>query len=289
MDKFVKEFVDYLMYIGLINSNSISLFISAFNANVDKSDNQQDNNALPLLSSSLLHYLSHLSSDNKKQIATSLISKFIENKSKLCLSALKSIVMIKERKTKQLCMTKWSIITSVIFSQSDIPQREYQAVQSEKTYLSPSDNFILRQQNFSKQHQKQHEKRLLQSEDEFSIICPFSPTLMTSNYFKGTDGGAYSKGKTAYVRLYNDSRRRTEANSRRQYDLSNKSGSNVLKITKTSKKNNADETMYNYYKIYKNKKLVLQKNIDLERGITFKPELKSPCCNFSDDKLVNSH
>lgn len=256
-----------------------------------------DNNtsALPLLHSSLLFYLNNLSSDNKNQIASSLLAQFIVNKARLRLNKLQSIILAKAKKTKQLYLNKWSNKSFSkyrnTFSNYTIKNKQNK---KESILSSPNDNFILRQQHFTQQVKKLQDQRLLESEDEFSLICTFAP--MTNNYFKSKDGNNFNKGKNAYVRLYDDSQRRTEANSKRQYDNTknnksstkqmnirwNNTNSNMNTINKT-KKNIANEKMHNYHKIYKKKKANLQKEKDQERGMGFKPEVKSSAHYGSPD------
>ena len=109
MDKIAKQFLDYLIYIGLVTNESITCFIGNLKNKVSSSDKLKE-----ILKNTLFSYLNSLTNIDKKSISATIVNIFFENKIKANEHILEYLLTIYERnklKTLQNYINKWYTIT----------------------------------------------------------------------------------------------------------------------------------------------------------------------------------
>ena len=124
----------------------------------------------------------------------------------------------------------------------------------------------------------------LRQEEELRLLYTFSPKVNTSTSFSKKkaieynnnvsplmkeNGGQNVRKSNPFDRLYKNSGIKAKKSNSLQFSSFSKLD-NKKKRPKTSKRGH--EKLYKDYKEYENKKKNLQKEIDMERGITFKPK-----------------
>ena len=136
-------------------------------------------------------------------------------------------------------------------------------------------DFMNRQDEFNKNKNIKKEKLRLKNEEEYILLCPFSPKIQGKNYNKNNS----KESIDVYQKLYDDYNKRKKKEIKKINNYSNKpiksdssisvknNNSNARKIINQSK----IEKLYNDYKQIQYKKKELENKINLEEGITFKP------------------
>ena len=95
MDKIAKEFLDYLIYIGLVTNESIKSFITNLKNRVNSSDKLRE-----ILRNTLFSYLNNLSTEHKKSISSIIVNTFFDNKIKANEHFLRNLIKIYEKQLK---------------------------------------------------------------------------------------------------------------------------------------------------------------------------------------------
>lgn len=152
-----------------------------------------------------------------------------------------------------------------------------------KTTLA-QENFLSRQEVFSQRVKEHKQKNETRQEEELRLLYTFSPKVNTSTSFSKKNaieynnnvsplmkenGGQNVRKSNPFDRLYKNSGIKAKKSNSLQFSSFSKLD-NKKKRPKTSKRGH--EKLYKDYKEYENKKKNLQKEIDMERGITFKPK-----------------
>ena len=83
----MKEFLDYLCYIGIVSDDSISIFLSSINSNVNSSVKVKE-----ILMNSFYFYIMSLSEKNKKKISVNIVTNFFINKIKVNIKILQNLI-----------------------------------------------------------------------------------------------------------------------------------------------------------------------------------------------------
>lgn len=126
------------------------------------------------------------------------------------------------------------------------------------------NNFMIRQEKYSKIQSKSKERIFKDNEEEYNLICTFNPKINKNPNIKNY----YTQSKTsAHIRLYNDSIKRMNRKEEIEKEISNK-----LNSKKPLDKAKIDQ-LYEDYKIRKLNKKKLTYQLDEERGYTFTPEI----------------
>ena len=91
MEPMVKDFYDYLIYIGILNNDSLSIYINIYNQKNNNNENNLINNDIKFnyLIDALSEYLNNLSKENSIEIANNIINRYRENKKKNYLFNIK--------------------------------------------------------------------------------------------------------------------------------------------------------------------------------------------------------
>ena len=95
MDKIAKEFLDYLIYIGLVTNESIKTFITTLKNRVNSSDKLKE-----ILRNTLFSYLNNLSIEHKKSISSIIVNTFFDNKIKANEHFLHNLIKIYEKQLR---------------------------------------------------------------------------------------------------------------------------------------------------------------------------------------------
>ena len=253
-----KEFVDYLFYIGIINNENLELFLQCFqNINKEKNVNNQQN-----LLNSLINYFKNLKINDLENLAKNIFNKFIENKNKIVNKFLKNITKIKSNLNLVILkkyFSKWNKKKETNFNSisCNFENKKEKIINSNNISLNKKSNsvkFLTRLNNYNLISERHKNKMLIQNYNLDEIQCTFNPNLnLTKNNYKTI--------KSRYI-----------AKSNSVNSLDNK---NYIIINEKKKKLNkkAINKLYNDYKLQKEKKFNLIEKIDLEKGITYKPNL----------------
>ena len=253
-----KEFVDYLFYIGIINDENLQLFLQCFqNINKEKNVHNQQN-----LLNSLINYFKNLKINDLENLAKNIFNKFIENKNKIVNKFLKNITKIKSNLNLVILkkyFSKWNKKKETNFNSilCNFENKNEKIINSNNISLNKKSNsvkFLTRLNNYNLISERHKNKMLIQNYNLDEIQCTFNPNLnLTKNNYKTI--------KSRYI-----------AKSNSVNSLDNK---NYIIINEKKKKLNkkAINKLYNDYKLQKEKKFNLIEKIDLEKGITYKPNL----------------
>ena len=321
-NSFIKEFLDYLKYIGFLDDESIITFISVYNAvitginqkiknppeqklNEDKSLNNIFTNTSPseyeIIIRTIFDYISSLSPNQLKILSKGIIDGYNENKNKIKNKFTFRLLEIYQNMDLKNALKKWannkkkdikneyyynknsnnyninnynnynnnnnnnnndyySQNLKNINSKSPNEKKKYIDKRSINKLINESrkkelegitQNFINRQEKYYNKIQKNREKAYHKNEEEMQLLCSFSPKLNTKN-------------------LNIKSKYQSPLTSKRQNSKNSLSTNRI-----TSPNNNSkiiSERLYNEYSKMQRRKIELQKEIDNQRGITFKPK-----------------
>jgi len=125
-------------------------------------------------------------------------------------------------------------------------------------------DFISRQERFYQKLQKSRERAYTRNEEEMQLLCSFSPKLNNNN--------PNIKSKYAQTPIHRKERLKTANSSKINYNNNNNYNNNVRITSPNNNSRLISQRLYNEYTKIQNRKKELQKEIDNERGITFKPK-----------------
>ena len=202
--------------------------------------------------------------DNNDEINNNIINEINEMKTNLKnpISNFNLLKKIQNQKSKKLKSQKKNISKSFI---SDSNNTKPNKIKTKKNFISTynslnnstncSQNFIKRQNEYTKKVQENKEKVKNKSEEELQLLCSFSPKLYENTI----------KVKSRYNNNIINTPKSSSKKKEKTKTLSRgKSYSNLS--------SEVTERLYNDFTKYKQKRIDLQKSIDNERGITFKPK-----------------
>ena len=342
MEPMVKDFYDYLIYIGILNNDSLSSYTNIYN---QKNNNNNENNLINndikfnYLTDALSEFLNNLSKENSIEIATNIINRYRENKKKITYSTLKNLIIKFELKYKLKYLNKWiqflnnnnfennnnnnfvqtfgkpqnlnnnnnyeniikksleesetninnnynnlnqNYLNTDINSHNNYPNSGFQITKTSNNNINRNnknkDNLLSRQKKFLEKAEINKKNQIVELDKITNVLCPFTPTIYTQNYKNKSN-----IKKDPYTRLYDDVQQRKINSIRKQKEEINKiKQKSNFKASEINPNIYADESyessidkLYNEYKIRKSKKNLLQKEIDQERGLTFKPNLNN--------------
>ena len=344
MEPMVKDFYDYLIYIGILNNDSLSSYTNIYNQKNSNNNNENNliNNDIKFnyLTDALSEFLNNLSKENSIEIATNIINRYRENKKKITYSTLKNLIIKFELKYKLKYLNKWiqflnnnnfennnnnnnnfvqtfgkpqnlnnnnnyeniikksleesetninnnynnlnqNYLNTDINSHNNYPNSGFQITKTSNNNINRNknkDNLLSRQKKFLEKAEINKKNQIVELDKITNVLCPFTPTIYTQNYKNKSN-----IKKDPYTRLYDDVQQRKINSIRKQKEEINKiKQKSNFKATEINPNIYADESyessidkLYNEYKIRKSKKNLLQKEIDQERGLTFKPNLNN--------------
>ena len=312
---YIKEFLDYLKYIGFLDDESIVTFISVYNAvitginqkiknppeqklNDDKSLNNIFTNNSPseyeIIIRTIFDYISSLSPNQLKILSKGIIDGYNGNKNKIKNKFAYRLFEIYQNIDIKKTLKKWSkIIKKEINNEYNYQNNNnsfnYNNINSSNNNdyyshnlksinsKSPNDkkkidkkniskliyesrkkelegitqNFINRQEKYYNKIKKNREKAFYKNEEEMQLLCSFSPKLNNK-------------------KLNIKSKYQSPLTTKRQMTKNSTSTNRILSPNNNSKI--ISERLYNEYSKMQRRKVELQKEIDNQRGITFKPK-----------------
>ena len=336
MDQIGKEFLDYLIYIGLVTNESIKSFILHLKNKINSSDKLKY-----ILKNALFSYLTNLSEFDIKSISFTITNIFFSNKIKANVHIIENLLNIYEKSqllTYQEYINKWYTLTFNYdinkILKFQVRENIFDTINNNSIFIdnlngnekiinnnhkrgfshrnlggslqainrnggnlnfsnnkkNPSNNnsksiitdFISRQNDYKKSSSIKREKLKQLNEDEFELLCTFSPKIIG----KTLENNYTQSNSNIYKKLYEDSSRRKITYNKKLNDyiksIKNESKGNFSSkgIVNHSKKifnKNKLEKLYNDYKTKSNVRRKLTNKINYENGITFKPILsKTP-------------
>ena len=306
MDLFhcINQYIDYLVYIGVLNTKTRKTFETFFKKENTSSKQSSSTPIATLLSLTLTKLIKSFTDSQLNETTTNIYNSYMINKrnasSKLILS-IKTFQAVKQLKHFFL---KWTQITDKetfhtlntnTFSNKDI--LTYKTFESNKdtnsdmvsAAINAQKNFMKRQETYKDKKVMNTKRKLFEKETMSNTLCPFTPTIYTKGY-------NFISNKSAFKRLYDDSSRRLKTYATKQNDYMKeiknrstwKTSNTSSRFYSNNKKGNITldheklgEKLYNDYKLLQDKKRSLQKEIDKERGMIFKPIIN---CNYCATK-----
>ena len=313
MDKTVKEFLDYLFYIGIVTNDSFQNFLNYLNSNINSSKKLSE-----LLMNSFYIYLKSLSEKKQKKISSNIVKNFFQNKRKANIKIIQNLINIYEKNKPQKLKNSFfywlkrtknnekisendfeESILKNYFSEKTIQNKRYirnfynrsnnllntnnfqsKTIRSHNSSRSVLNDFINRQDEFNKNKLKKKEMLIQQNEDEYDLLCTFSPKIRKKSFDKNANNSktTFNKNNNIYQKLYNDYHKRKNDHNRKVCDYFKriKSESSLSSNHSPSKKfidRGKIEKLYNDYKQREIKRMQLINKINLENGITFKPDI----------------
>ena len=292
-----KEFIDYLQYIGFLSKNSINIFLTILNNEIDNVNNNNKNiiNNSNILLNSIINFVSNLTNNDIKNLANGLLERFNENKNKIKEKYLLKLFEIYQNKFLYYFLIKWKNFIKFYDNNnnnnhhhkiSSYIENSYNSTISYKFLNNNSNNnskiykknlsyknlnnfnhstnpnlkedFFSRLKNYSKKAQDNIEKNIILRENELKNLCSFSPKVNSSS--------KNVKSKYNRSKINNNNNQFKELKSNHYRKNSNS------KLSTLSNKEAIDR-LYNDYKNSQIRKKNLQKEIDEERGLTFKPKI----------------
>ena len=323
MDNTVKEFLDYLFYIGLITNDSFQIFLNYLNSNINSSKKFKE-----LLMNSFYIYLKSLSDKKQKKISTNIVKNFFQNKIKANLKIIEKLIQIYEINKPQKLKNSFffwlkkskineknsendfeeSIIKNYYSNEKTLQNKRFirnfynrndnflnknnffsKTIKSHNSSKSILNDFINRQDEFNKNKIKKKEMLIQQNEDEYDLLCTFSPKIRKKSFDKNSYSKInFNKNNNIYQKLYDDYNKRKIEHNRKVSDYFKriKSESSLSANHSPSKKiidKGKIEKLYNDYKQREIKRMKLVNKINLENGITFKPDIYRKINNKQKD------
>jgi len=323
MDNTVKEFLDYLFYIGLVTNDSFQIFLNYLNSNINSSKKFKE-----LLMNSFYIYLKSLSDKKQKKISTNIVKNFFQNKIKANLKIIEKLIQIYEINKPQKLKNSFffwlkkskineknsendfeeSIIKNYYSNEKTLQNKRYirnfynrndnflnknnffsKTIKSHNSSKSILNDFINRQDEFNKNKIKKKKMLIQQNEDEYDLLCTFSPKIRKKSFDKNSYSKInFNKNNNIYQKLYDDYNKRKIEHNRKVSDYFKriKSESSLSANHSPSKKiidKGKIEKLYNDYKQREIKRMKLVNKINLENGITFKPDIYRKINNKQKD------
>lgn len=240
-----------------------------------------------ILTLSLTDYFKLLSQEFISKTADSIVKRYTYNKRNSSHKLMRNILIRNDYKGFKDWFDKWKQNSFSFYIEGDSSRRRNgrnQPIIDNKCTISTinhqnisnnnisivQQDFINRQKTYIERKLRNKEEKINEKENINCLLCPFTPTL----YSKQTNKAL---SKNPFKRLYDDSTRRTKDYSEKQNktmrDIKEKSKWKSAKKVKGKQQPNQNigEKLYNDYKLIMKKKIFLQKEIDMERGMFFVP------------------
>ena len=272
MESQIKEFFDYLYYIGITSTETKPIIIQILS---NKYNNLLNKNLDDLLKGLICEYFQSINPDLLITIASNIYDKYKKNKASRFSKSLFKLLSIKYKQnltTIQKYLNEWKSLVnedlskSVNFFRNErfLGESIHSKNNTTKIYNSLaepqceySNKFLERTKHYEEKENKCREKYIKMNEIEFTKNYPFHPNII------------YSKEQNEFLK-----NRKTKS-----YLLPKKNSRNSLNVeeVKPKKKYNKEKIMklYQDYKLKNEKEAELQKKLDEECGYTYSPKLNS--------------
>ena len=279
MHSIIKDYIDYLKYIGILSEENILNFTKILDKMISNYKNQLNkNNIYEIIINSLGNYLSSLNENIYLKISSNLMLRYLHNKNKILLNSLKNIFLNKEKRLLKIYLNKWKFGYNIIdqnfyktinhnisrenkvnnFDSTKIfisynnfirNKRNNNKIKSKSTsnLYNKTDNLITRQKKFLEKTQNDYKNNLMESEHLNNLLCPFVPTLYNKNFKIKNKKLKNKQQKSPFQRLYDDMK------NKKMYK-------NIYLSLKKNKKTNNNQ----------NKKISLEQSIENTINILFK-------------------
>ena len=205
MNGAIKDFLDFLMYIGIVSNKTTNNFNKNLSSIIQNSTNEKKqnkkSNIYQILSKTLNNYFTSLSSNDIKSISENITNKYKDNKFKIIKTLMKNIILNKELKNKLIHLEKWIDNCNKIKNEElklTLEKQEEENNNNNNTLktshnqkneyekiLSPFEKGQRDLINRQKQHLEKFQKNKLDQMEKIeqlnNQLCPFSPTIYTKN------------------------------------------------------------------------------------------------------------
>ena len=286
----VKDFLDFLIYIGLVSNKTLNIFNKNYNQitqnpNLTEKKQKKKENIYQTLTKVLNNYFTSLSNLEIKLISENITNKYKDNKLKIIKTLLKNILLNKIQKIKYLYLVKWVNQINKIKNEEfklilikETIKTEQNVKAEEEKHLSRfekiQNDLINRQNKHLEKFKKNKMEQMIKNEKKNNELCPFSPTIYTKN------SKTQISERNPYKRLYDDVIKRQNKILQKEKEENEKIKQNSLWKSKnkfySKSKNNLEQTinkLYNDHKNYQSKKRLMKNNFDKENGFTFHPDI----------------
>ena len=305
MNGAIKDFLDFLMYIGIVSNKTSNNFNKNLSSIMQNSTNEKKqnkkSNIYQILSKTLNNYFTSLSSNDIKLISENITNKYKDNKFKIIKNLMRNMILNKEQKNKLNYLEKWVDNCNKLKNEElklTIQKQEEENINNNLTIKSPHNqkneneknltpfekgqrDLIHRQKQHLEKFQKNKMEQIEKIEQLNNQLCPFSPTIYTKNS-KNAKSFMHTSERNPYKRLYEDVAKRQSKILQTEKEENEKikrnsvwKSSNKLFLQGKSNIEDTINKLYNDHKKYENKKRIMRNNIDKESGLTFQPDVST--------------
>lgn len=269
------------------------------------------NEITDIIINSITNYFTKLTFNQIKEISKNLVEKFLHNKNRVKMKYLSSVFIIYKRKFQRRAFMKWKnnllkkdyelLFDKINSSQYNIKSNKnpfnkvnYPTKNPKNSPILQGD-FLSRQELFSRRVKENKQKNETKQEEELRLLYTFSPKVNTSSSSTRKINDCQTnhslspltrvplnqRKEDPFERLYKNNNTSRSKRTILQYN----STTNIRHRNKpkAQKKKVSVDKLYQDYKEYANKKRVLQKEIDKERGMTFKPKCYTSKSGYTVD------
>ena len=276
MDKHAKEFITYLLNIGILNTETSETFLNLIHSkdiysqpkSPGTNNNQSKTNIITddLVISTLVKYIQSLSIENLTQMVTEIYNKYVSEKNNQISNILFKLINIYIKSNIKFYLIYWKKLSIYLKHKDQVKKlynnNNYKTTPNLKTKGKSyskinikTSEFLQRQDNFIQLKNFHRLKYYNEKENELKFLCTFNPKLNKKRYYSN------SSNIPSVLTISNNFNQENNLNSR-EY---NSSFINISKI------GNSAQRLYNYHNYYKIKKKKLKEAVDNERGLNFKP------------------
>ena len=263
------------------------------------------NKITDIIMNSITNYFTKLTFNQVKEISKNLVEKFFHNKNRVKMKYLSSVFLIYQKKYKRKSFMKWKnnqlkkeyelLFDKINNSQYNIRSNKvnYPTKNPKNSPIIQGD-FLSRQELFSKRVKENKQKNENKQEEELRLLYTFSPKVNTSSSSTRKINDRQTNHSLSPLTRVPLNRRKEDPFERLYKNNTSRSKKTILQYNsttnirhrnkpKTQKKKVSVDKLYQVYKEYANKKKELQKEIDKERGMTFKPKCYTSKSGYTVD------
>ena len=275
MDKNSKEYIQYLINTGILNTetseNFSNLLYSVRFGNqqkpIEANNNQDKSNIITrdLLITSLTKYIQSLSTENLTEMVTGIYNKYISDKNNRISNYLYKLINIYIKSNIKFYLIYWKKLAHYLKHKDQVKKlydnnkKTQQNLKMKGKSFSKrnikNNDFLQRQDNFIQLRNFHRLKCYNNKENNLKIVCTFNPKLNKKINYN------YSSNIPSALTISNNYNQEGYCNSREN----NSSFINNSRIGESAQR------MYNYYNLYKIKRKKLKEVVDNERGLNFRP------------------
>ena len=300
MHSIIKDYIEYLKYIGILSEENIFNFTNILDTMITNYNSQLNINKLyEIITNSLGNYLSSLTENIYLKISSNLMLRYLQNKNKILLNSLKNILINKEKRILKIYLNKWKFNYNIIdqnlyrtFNNNISRENKINNFDSTKIFKSynnfvrnnkknnniksrstsniykKSDNLLTRQKKFLERTQNNYKNSLIENENLNNLLCPFVPTLYNKKFKIQNKKLKNKQRKSPFQRLYDDMKDKIKYK-----DIYLSIKKNKKPINNQIKKNNLEQSIENtinilfknHNKINHNNKFYLTKNNNINK------------------------